>query len=47
MIRRLLLVLLLALLGYGLWWLFFRSTERQIADAQAAFLATVEDRDWE
>ena len=47
MIRRLLLALLLAVLGYALWWLFFRSPERQIADAQAAFLATVEDRDWD
>jgi hypothetical protein len=44
--RLLALVVLVSLTG-GIWWLFLRSTERQILAVQETFLAALEDRDWE
>lgn len=45
--KRLLALVVLVSLTWGIWWLFLRSTERQILAAQEKFLAALEDREWE
>jgi hypothetical protein len=45
--KRLLALLVVISLAWGVWWLFLRSTERQILAAQETFLAALEERDWE
>ncbi len=45
--KRILLIILALIISYAAWWLFLRSPERQIAAAQANFLAALEGHQWD
>ncbi|MFM7605534.1 MAG: hypothetical protein ACKO8Z_10090 [Prosthecobacter sp.] len=45
--KRLIALVVFVSLTWAIWWLFLRSTERQILAAQETFLAALEDREWE
>jgi hypothetical protein len=47
MLRRILFLLLSILLAWTLWWLFLRSSERQILAAQETFIEALEEHDWD